>query len=69
VNAKDVYTCFVDLKKAYDWVPYEKLWEVLWEYGVDGRLLLIVKSLYFCSEICVCVMGVKSQLFTIVVGL
>jgi len=25
--ADDVYTCFVDLKKVYTWVPLEKLWE------------------------------------------
>jgi len=25
-HAKDVYTCFVDLRKIYDWVPREKLW-------------------------------------------
>ena len=52
--AKDVYTCFVDLEKAYDRVPREKLLEVLREYGVDGRLLLCVKSLYSCSEVCAC---------------
>jgi len=34
--AKDVYTCFVDLEKAQDRVPREKLWKVLREYGVDG---------------------------------
>jgi len=34
--AKDVFTCFVDLEKAYDRVPCEKLWGVLLEYGVDG---------------------------------
>ena len=35
--AKDVYTCFVDLKRAYDRVLREKLWGALREYGVDGR--------------------------------
>jgi len=35
--------CFVDLGKAYDRVPREKLRKVLWEYGVDGCLLLAVK--------------------------
>jgi len=44
--AKDAFTCFVDLEKAYDRVPCEKLRGVLREYGVDGRLLLAVKSLY-----------------------
>ena len=36
---------------------------VLREYGVDGRLLLAVKSLYSCSEDCVPLDGVKSQPF------
>jgi len=62
--AKDVYACFVDLEKAYDRVPREKLLEVLREYGVDSRLLLCVKSLYSCSEVCVLVGGVKSQPLT-----
>jgi len=31
--AKDVYTCFIDLEKAYDRVLREKLWRVLWVYG------------------------------------
>jgi len=44
--AKDIYTCFVDLQKAYDQIPREKICGVLREHGVDGRLLLVVKSLY-----------------------
>jgi len=36
-------TCFVDLEKAYNWVPREKLWGLLWEYGVDGCLFLALK--------------------------
>jgi len=30
-------------KYIYGWVPREKLWGVLWEYGVNGCLLLAVK--------------------------
>ena len=44
--ARSVYTCFVDLEKAYDWVPHEKLWRRLRECDVDDRLVLAVKSLY-----------------------
>jgi len=43
----DVYTCGFDLEQALDKVPREKLWGALREYGVDGRLLLVVKPL--CS--------------------
>jgi len=51
--------CFVDPEKSYDRVPREKLWEVLWEYSADGRLLLAVKSLNSCSVVCVHVGGVS----------
>jgi len=40
--AKEVHTCFVDLGKVYGLVPLEKLWVMLWEYSVDGCLLLAV---------------------------
>jgi len=46
--AKHFYACFVDLEKAYNRVPREKIWGVLREYDVDDRLLLAVKSLYSC---------------------
>ena len=62
---KDVYICFVDFEKAYDWVPREKLWGVLRENGVDGNLLLTVNTLYFSSEVCVRVGGGNSQQFNV----
>ena len=67
--AKDIFACFVDLEKAYDRVPRQKLWGVLQEYGINGQLLAAVKSLYYCSEMCVRVNGNKSNPFTVGVGL
>jgi len=42
---------------------------VLRDYSVDGRLLLIVKSLYSCLNVCVRVGLVKPQPFAVSVGL
>jgi len=36
---KPFYYCFVDLKKAFDTVPREALWQVLAGLGVKGRFL------------------------------
>ena len=36
---KVVYMAFVNIEKACDNVNREKLWRVLDEYGVEGRLL------------------------------
>ncbi|KAK3550827.1 hypothetical protein QTP70_005743 [Hemibagrus guttatus] len=34
--AQPVHMCFVDMEKAFNNVPCGILWEVLWEYGVQG---------------------------------
>ena len=60
-----IYTCFVDLGNAYERFPYEKLCGLLWGHVADGRLLLAVRSLYFCSEVCDRAGEVKSQPFTV----
>ena len=41
-----LFTLFVDLRKAYDSVPREALWQVLDKCGVPPRMLNIVKSLH-----------------------
>ena len=39
-KSKDLFACIVNLEKAYDQVPQDKLWKVLPEYGVDSQLLV-----------------------------
>jgi hypothetical protein len=41
-----VYACFIDLRKAYDSVDRETLWNILELYGVRGKLLEAIKVLY-----------------------
>ena len=60
---KDLFACFVDLKKAHDRVPRDKLRKVLREYGVDGQMLRAIKSLYRRLEVCDRVTGKQSKPF------
>ena len=64
-----MHTCFVDLERANDCVPKDKLWAVLLEYDVRGQLLAAIKSLYKQSEVCVCVNGMKTKPFNVSAGL
>ena len=66
---KDLFALFVDLEKAYDRVPRDKLWKGLQEYGVNGQLLRAIKSFYCRPEVCVRVNGKQSKPFHVGVGL
>ena len=66
---KDLFACFVDLEKAYDRGPRDKLWKVLQEYGVNCQLLRAIKSFYCRPEVCVRVNGKQSKPFHVGVGL
>ena len=50
----------MDLKKAYDRVNREALWQVLRMYDMGGKLLTIIKSMYANSLACVKVKGSES---------
>uniref|UniRef100_A0A8C6MBU3 Reverse transcriptase domain-containing protein n=1 Tax=Nothobranchius furzeri TaxID=105023 RepID=A0A8C6MBU3_NOTFU len=61
--------CFVDLEKAFDYVPRGTLWGVLREYGIPGPLIRAVRSLYDRFQSLVCIAGSKSGSFPVRVGL
>ena len=58
----------VDLEKAYDTVRRDKLWQVLEEYGIHGRLLGAVRAFYKKSEACVKIGEKMSRWFQITRG-
>ena len=64
-----VKSCFVDLEKAYNRVPWDKLWKALREYGVDGQLLRSIKSFYCRPKVSVGINGKQSKLSHVGVGL
>ena len=64
---KKMFIAFVDLEKAYSYgtVSRGKLWKVLEEYTICGKLLTAIRALYDGSQACVrgkaeCRSGLKS---------
>ncbi len=49
---KQLYTCFVDFKKAFDTVPRDLLWQVLEGLGINGRILECLRSMYRQDRAC-----------------
>jgi len=59
----------LSLIEAFDLVPWGVLWGVLREYGVPNSLQWAIRSLYACSKSCVRILGIKSDKFSVGVGL
>jgi hypothetical protein len=49
---KQLYTCFVDFKKAFDTVPRDLLCQVLEGLGISGRILECLCSMYRQDQAC-----------------
>jgi len=63
--AQPVHMCFVDVEKVFDRVPLGLFWAILREYGVPNSLQWAMRSLYFCNKSCVCILGIKSDMFMV----
>ena len=42
---KNIYFCFIDYAKAFDYVDHNKLWEILQEMGIPDHLTCLLRSL------------------------
>ena len=47
---KNIYFCFIDYAKAFDFVNHNKLWKILKEMGIPDHLTCLLRSLYAGQE-------------------
>ena len=47
---KNIYFCFIDYVKVFDFVDHHKLWKILKELGIPYRLNCLLGNLYAGQE-------------------
>ena len=47
---KNIYFCFIDYVKAFDFVDHNKLWKILKEMGIPDHLTCLLRYLYAGQE-------------------
>ena len=47
---KNIYFCFIDYAKAFDWADHNKLWKILKEMGIPDHLTCLLRNLYAGQE-------------------
>ena len=47
---KNIYFCFIDYAKAFDYVDHKKLWKILKEMRISDHLTCLLRNLYVGRE-------------------
>ena len=47
---KNIYFCFIDYTKAFDYVDHNKLCKILKEMGIPDHLICLLRNLYAGQE-------------------
>ena len=47
---KNIYFCFIDYAKAFDYVAHSQLWKILKEMGIPDHLTCLLSNLYAGQE-------------------
>ena len=47
---KNIYFCFIDYAKAFDYVDHKKLWKILQDMGIPDHLTYLLRNLYADQE-------------------
>ena len=49
-SRENIYFCFIDYAKAFDYVDHNKLWKILKEMGIPDHLTCLLRHLYASQE-------------------
>ena len=47
---KNIYFCFIDYTKTFDYVDHNKLWKILKEMGIQDHRTRLLRNLYADQE-------------------
>ena len=47
---KNIYFCFIDYAKTFDYMEHNKLWKILQEMGIPDHLTCLLRNLYAGQE-------------------
>ena len=47
---KNIYFCFIDYAKAFDYMDHNKLWKTLKEMGIPDHLTCLLRNMYEGQE-------------------
>ena len=67
-QGKVIYNCFIDFKKAFDTIKHPNIWAVLESYGIEQKLINIIKLVYGSAQAAVRVDGELGDWFRQEVG-
>ena len=68
-EGKPTYACFLDIKKAYDTVWREGLWDKLQRAGIQNRISQVIKNMYSEVKSSVILNDKMTEWFDIEIGL
>ena len=66
---KHLYTCFIDLQKAYDSIRRDGLKHKLQQSGIKGKILDIINSIYSSTKVSLSYTSYVSPPFSTSIGL
>ena len=49
-SQKNIYFCFTDYAKAFNYVDHNKLWKILQQMGIPDHLTYLLRNLYASQE-------------------
>ena len=47
---KNIYFCFIDYAKTFDYMDHNKVWQILKEMGIPDHLICLLRNLYAGQE-------------------